>query len=60
MNLPAPSPLWGWAQPSTGDPKSPERRALDLAQQLGRGDEAGTRFARGFGTLFLYACMRSA
>jgi RHH-type proline utilization regulon transcriptional repressor/proline dehydrogenase/delta 1-pyrroline-5-carboxylate dehydrogenase len=43
-NFPAPSPWRGWAQPSTGDPKSPERRALDFAQQLGRGDDAGTRF----------------
>jgi acyl-CoA synthetase (AMP-forming)/AMP-acid ligase II len=41
-NLPAPSSWRGWDQPSTGDLKSPERRAVALAQQSGRGDEAGT------------------
>jgi len=35
--FPAPSPLRGGDQPSTGDPKSPERRAVVLAQRPGRG-----------------------
>jgi flagellar biosynthesis protein FlhF len=43
--LSVPSPLRGWAQPSTGDPKSPERRALDLAQQPWRGLEASANVA---------------
>jgi len=38
--LPIPSPWRGWAQPSTGDPKSPERRAVVLAKQPGRGEAA--------------------
>jgi hypothetical protein len=42
---PVPFPRRGWAQPSTGDPKSPERRALDLAKQPGRGEAAGTHVA---------------
>ena len=36
---PAPSPSWGWEQPSTGNPKSPERRAVEFAQRPGRGAE---------------------
>jgi hypothetical protein len=35
--VPAPSPLRGADQASTGDPKSPERRAVAFAQQPGRG-----------------------
>ena len=41
-NALAPSPSWGWEQPSTGDPKSPERRAVEFAKRSGRGVEAGT------------------
>jgi hypothetical protein len=42
VNPPAPSPLRGWDQTSTGDPKSPERSAVVLAKQPGRGLDAGT------------------
>jgi hypothetical protein len=42
-NLSVPSPLWGWEQTSTGDPKSPERSAVVRRDSdLGRGFEEGT------------------
>jgi serine/threonine protein kinase/tetratricopeptide (TPR) repeat protein len=41
-DLPAPSPSEGMGAPSTGDPKSPERRCYP-SQSDGEGGEAGTR-----------------
>jgi 23S rRNA (guanine2445-N2)-methyltransferase / 23S rRNA (guanine2069-N7)-methyltransferase len=35
----APSPSQEWEQPSTGDPKSPERRTVEPARRQGRGAE---------------------